>query len=236
VTRVLTDTVPEPGARIDIRGDERHYVVDVRRCRVGDSIELVGRADGRRAAAVIREVSGDLVTAEVLEVVDAVRAVREVQVLAAVPKRDLADDMVRRLSEIGIARFTPVVAERSVVAPGEGKLARWRRIADEAVRQCGRGTPLEIDPLTLLSDALRGADAASRLILDPRAPQTRFAEACGRARSIAVAIGPEGGFTAEELELAAALGFFPICLGGTILRIETAAIAAAVLAVDALGG
>jgi len=235
MTRALVDAVPEPGSRVEIRGDERHYLVDVRRCGVGDSIELVGTADGRRARAAIREVRGDLAAAEVLELLDAARAVRDVQILAAVPKRDLMDGVVRALSEIGAARLTPVAASLSIVAPGEAKLARWRRIADEAVRQCGRGTPLEIDPFTPLEDALRGVDAAARLILDPRAPQTRFTAACGRARSIAVAIGPEGGFTSEELELAAALGFFPVGLGRTVLRIETAAVAAAVLAVDALG-
>jgi 16S rRNA (uracil1498-N3)-methyltransferase len=236
VIRILAETVTAAGTTAEIRGEERHYLVAVRRCVVGDSFEIVGRADGRRAIAAIREIRPEVVLAEVVEEVEAAPAVRAVHVLAAVPKRDLADDMVRKLSEIGIARFSPVAAQRSVVAPGEAKLARWRRIADEALRQCGRGTPLEIDPLTQLEDALRGVDAAARLVLDPRAPQTRFADACRGARSIAVAIGPEGGFTAEELELAAALGFFPICLGGTILRIETAAVAAAVLAVDALGG
>jgi 16S rRNA (uracil1498-N3)-methyltransferase len=233
--RVLTDAIPDAGARIEIRGDERHYVVDVRRCRVGDSVELVGRSGGRRAIADIREICGDHVVAVVLEMLDAACVVRDVHLLAAVPKRDLMDDVVRKLSEIGVARLSPVAAERSIVAPGEAKLARWRRIADEALRQCGRGTPLRIDPYTPLAEAMRGVDAAARLVLDPRAPQTRFAEACGAARSIAIAIGPEGGFTAEELELAVALGFFPVGLGRTILRIETAAIAAAVLAVDALG-
>jgi len=235
MTRVLVDAVPDAGSRIEIRSDERHYLVDVRRCREGDRIELVGRTDGRRALAEIREVRGELAVAEVLELLDAASAVRAVHILAAVPKRDLADDMVRRLSEIGVARFTPVASERSVVAPSEAKLARWRRIADEAMRQCGRGRPLEIDPFTPLADALRKVDAAARLILDPRAPRTRFAAACGAARSIAIAIGPEGGFTSAELELAESLAFRPIGLGPTILRIETAAIAAAVLAVDALG-
>jgi len=233
--RVLIDAIPEAGSPVEIRGDERHYLVDVRRRGAGDTFELVARTEGRRAIAAILEVRGNLVVAEVRELLDAAQAIRAVHVLTAVPKRDLMEDVVRRLSELGVARLTPVAASLSVVAPGEAKLARWRRIADEAVRQCGRGKPLEIDPPTPLADALRGVDAAARLVLDPRAPQTRFSDACGRAKSIAVAIGPEGGFTSEELELAAALGFFPICLGGTILRIETAAIAAAVLAVDALG-
>jgi 16S rRNA (uracil1498-N3)-methyltransferase len=236
VIRILAEIVQDAGSRMEIRGDERHYVVDVRRVKVGDAVEIVGTADGRRATAAIREVRGDVVVAEVTEVLDAACAVREVHILAAVPKRDLMDDVVRKLSELGVARLTPVVAERSIVAPGEAKLARWRRLAGEAVRQCGRGTPLRIDPLTPFAEALRDADAVARLILDPRAPRSRFAAACVAAKSIAVAIGPEGGFTAEELELAAALGFFPVGLGRTTLRIETAAIAAAVLAVDALGG
>lgn len=234
--RILAEAVPVPGATVEIREDERHYLLAVRRCGVGDSFELVGRTDGRRAKAAIREIRADAVIAEVLETVDVPSAVRAVHVLAAVPKRDLADDMIRKLSEIGIARFTPIAAQRSVVAPGETKLARWRRIADEAVRQCGRGTPLEIDPLTPFEEALQGVEAQAKLVLDPRADRIRFADACGSAKSIAIAIGPEGGFTPAELEIASAIGFRPVGLGRTILRIETAAIAAAVLAVDALGG
>jgi 16S rRNA (uracil1498-N3)-methyltransferase len=235
VIRALVDAVPAPGARLEIRGDERHYLADVRRVGVGDAIELVGTADGRRAAGVVREVRGDGVVVEVVAALAAALAVRPVHVLAAVPKRDLMDGVVRMLSELGAARLTPIAAARSVVAPGEAKQARWRRIAEAAVRQCGRGTPLRIDPCTDLAEALRGADAEARLVLDPRAERARFAAAVGAARSVAIAIGPEGGFTSEELALAAEVGFRPVGLGPAILRIETAAIAAAALAVDALG-
>ena len=233
--RVLAEAVPCIGSAAEIRGDERHYLVDVRRCGVGDSFELVGTADGRCALAAIREVRGEVVVAEVLQVLDAPCPVRDVQILVAVPKRDLMDDVVRKLGELGAARLTPIAADRSIVAPGDGKLARWRRIADEAVRQCGRGTPLIVDGYTPFAEALRGVDAATRLALDPRAERSRFADACAPAKSIAIAIGPEGGVTSAELKLAAAFGFKPIGLGSTILRVETAAIAAAVLAVDALG-
>jgi 16S rRNA (uracil1498-N3)-methyltransferase len=235
VIRILVEDVPAPGARFEIRGDERHYLLAVRRAGIGDAFEVVGTADGRRALAAIHGLEGDAVVAEVSELLAAACAVRPVHLLAAVPKRDLMDDVVRKLSELGAARLTPVAAARSVVAPGAGRLARWRRIAEEAVRQCGRGMPLRIDPPTPLSEALAAVRADARLVLDPRAGRRRFADACGAATSIAIAIGPEGGFTTAELELAEQLGFRPIGLGPTILRVETAAIAAAALAVDALG-
>jgi 16S rRNA (uracil1498-N3)-methyltransferase len=206
----------------------------VRRAGIGDAVELVGRSGGR-AAARVREADRARVAVEVIELLPDAAAVRPVHVLAAVPKRDLMDDVVRRLSEVGAARLSPIRAERSVVAPGDAKIDRWRRIAREAVRQCGRGTPLAIDAFAPFAEALGAVDACVRLVLDPRAPRRRFSELGAGAPSIAVAIGPEGGFTAAEIELAQKGGFVPVCLGVSILRVETAAIAAAILAVDALG-
>jgi 16S rRNA (uracil1498-N3)-methyltransferase len=232
--RVLADAVPERGATAELGAEEGHYLLRVRRCAVGDVVEIVGRGDGRRGSAVIVEARKDAVLVKVTELLDARPAVLPVHVLAAVPKRDLMDDVVRKLSEIGAASLTPIVAARSVVVPGEGKLGRWRRIADEAVRQCGRGAPLEIADVRPFEEALAGAAAEARLVLDPRAVRARFAEACGGASSIAIAVGPEGGFTAEELAFAGERGFRGVGLGATVLRVETAAIVGAALAVDTL--
>jgi 16S rRNA (uracil1498-N3)-methyltransferase len=232
--RVFADAVAEKGALVTLGPEERHYLTRVRRCAVGDLVEVVGRADGRRARAAIADVRGGAIHVEIVEILGDSVAVLPVHVLAALPKRDLLDDVVRKLSEIGVASFTPMTTARSVVVPGEARMARWRRIAEEAMRQCGRGAPLEILGLRPAAEALAGAEAEARLVFDPRAECRRLSEACGPAASIAIAIGPEGGFTPEELEGAATLGYRGVGFGSNVLRLETAAIVAAALAVDAL--
>jgi len=232
--RVFADAVPDEGFVIELGGEERHYLLHVRRRAVGDGFEIVGRLDGRRATAVILETRGESLLAKIAKIADAAPTVFPVHVLAAVPKRDLMDEVVRRLSEIGAASLTPMLTARSVVVPGEAKMARWRRIADEAMRQCGRSSALEIGPITKVDFAFSSANSAAKLVFDPRAERRRFAEACGSAASIAIAIGPEGGFTPEELERAGAGGFLGVGFGANVLRIETAAIVAGALAVDAL--
>jgi 16S rRNA (uracil1498-N3)-methyltransferase len=234
MTRVFSDNVPEVGSVVALDAGERHYVVHVKRHAVGDVVEIVGRRDGRRARAALVAVSKETVQAEIREVAVAAPTVLPVHILAAVPKRDLFDDVVRKLSEIGAASLTPITTARSVVVPGEAKIARWLRIANEAMRQCGRSTALEIAPLRSAVMAFESAAADAKLVFDPRAERVRFAEACGPAKSIAIAVGPEGGFTCEELERAEASGFRGIGFGATVLRVETAAIVSAALAVDAL--
>lgn len=232
--RVFSEAVPSPGEPVELGPEERHYLARVRRCAPGDVVEVIGRLDGRRARAAIVEVLRDGVRAEILEIVHGAPAAPPVHVLAAVPKRDLFDDVVRKLSEIGAASLTPMTTARSVVVPGGAKVARWRRIADEAMRQCGRGAPLEIRPLVPAEAAFGGAEGEARLVFDPRAEHRSLRDALRGAASTAIAVGPEGGFTAAELERAGALGWTGVGFGSNVLRVETAAIVAAALVVDAL--
>ena len=117
-------------------------------------------------------------------------------------------------------------------APGVG-----RQFASESGRQCGRGVFIALDEPQSLEAALRDAPAdATRLILDPSGGSVRDIFTCGPPPSVVLAVGPEGGFTDGELALAEILGFRRAGLGRLILRVETAAIAAAVLSVAFVGG
>ena len=112
------------------------------------------------------------------------------------------------------------------------KTERWRRIAEQAARQSGRSDPPAIDTAGTLTGALALASsiAEARFILDPRATTSLgapLAAALSRRLSLAFAVGPEGGFTEEEIASARASGFEPVTLGAFVLRTET--VAAAVL-------
>lgn len=172
----------------------------------------------------------------------AVVATSALVLVYALAKGDKVDDVVRDATELGATRVIVARTERAVVkATGErakDKLDRWRRIAEQAARQCGRADPPAVVGVLDWADALEEArDCESRFCLDPRAVDAlgrALVAAVERGASIAFAIGPEGGLSGDELETAVAKGFLPASLGPFVLRTET--VAATVLgAVRVLG-
>ncbi|MBW2275840.1 MAG: 16S rRNA (uracil(1498)-N(3))-methyltransferase [Deltaproteobacteria bacterium] len=239
MTRLLLETVPSPPSTVEVEGDELRYLARVRRHGAGDPIE-VRDAEGQRFAARVASVGKKCARLDIERQLPMAPRAWPVKLLVAVPKGARLDDVVRKLSELGVAELTPVIAERSNTRPGQGRLKRWRRIAAESTRQCGRRKPLSVSDAVTLADGLaENETAAHKLILDPGAGDQGLTSTFGSRRiqdSVVIAIGPEGGFTASELKIAKSLGFATTGLGPTILRVDTAAIAAATLAVAALGG
>jgi len=142
------------------------------------------------------------------------------------------DWLVEKITELGATGLWPLVTERSdVTARGEAKRDKWRRHADEAAKQCGRAWLPRIADPTPLADAVARLAAArfdAILLADPSPEAARVADAVpsGASRLIGF-IGPEGGFTSEEIATLRAVGARSVRLGEHILRIETAALALA---------
>jgi 16S rRNA (uracil1498-N3)-methyltransferase len=145
------------------------------------------------------------------------------------------DRVVRQLSELGVARFIPVISERAVVRPECGRSAprqeRWRKIAIEALKQSRRGDLMRLADTTAFSRLLEAGRTFDRCIMfwegathGLAAPGAAAAEA--PAASVLVVLGPEGGFSEQEAAAAEAAGFWIATLGPRILRAETAAVAA----------
>jgi len=235
VTRILVDVEVQSGHSVSIAGDELHYLSAVRRHRVGDEVLLhtpAGRVF-RGAVSSVGKERADMVVAEELAPAAAASPVR---ILCAVPKGNIFDDVIRQLSELGVERLTPVACAHSTASPGEARLDRWRRIAKESIRQCRRRTPLIVDDVTGLADALRDAQGI-RVMFHPGEGRTAAALLQSRIDGpVIAAIGPEGGFSGDEVQLALDAGFEAVCFSNLILRIETAAVAAAVLCVAITGG
>jgi len=237
VTRVFAEGPCEVGGTVVLRREEHRYLASVRRHRPGDEVEVRDDAGGRFRAVIARLGRGESAV-EIIERLDPAPAGAPVRVLSAVPKRNLMDGVVRRLSELGVMSLVPVITGRSVVDPGEGKLERWRRIAEESVRQCGRRSPLEIaDPVDLETAVVGEREAGIRLVLHPEegALPIREVAKAGMAEPVVVAIGPEGGFTGAELSLFEANGFTRVSMGGVIMRVETAIVAVCAVAVAFCG-
>ncbi|HWE03814.1 MAG TPA: RsmE family RNA methyltransferase [Tepidisphaeraceae bacterium] len=217
---------------------QAHHARDVLRLGIGAEVELFDDA-GASAAGVISYYGDGAVSVRVSSV-DAPVSARGLQwsVAAAVPKGDRADWMVEKLSELGASAFIPVAAARSVVLPeGRGKRERWMRIATESAKQSRRAGVMRIDPLTQLESAIASVAAlrdegARGWVCTTEIPGVSAADAVDSARgseSLTLFIGPEGGWSGDELDAFGAGAILPVRLGENILRIETAAIAAAAI-------
>ena len=125
----------------------------------------------------------------------------EIVVGVALPKAERQRWLIEKLVELGVARVVPLQTQRSVVHPDPRSLVKLQRTVVEASKQCGRNRFMEVAQLASLADYFRAAaPAALKWIADPTGTSPRWA--AGTASSCFLAIGPEGGWTEDELTLA----------------------------------
>jgi 16S rRNA (uracil1498-N3)-methyltransferase len=217
------------GERVMLSGPEAHHLLHVMRAAVGDNVTLID-GSGREYRARVTQLHRAEVELHVFaaEVVD--RELRcELVVGVALPKADRQRWLVEKMTELGVTRVVPLRTRRSVVHPDSSGLARLRRGVVEASKQCGRTRLMEVVELTSLDEFLATAPAtALRWMADPtgHVPGPDGARDPHRY----VAVGPEGGWTVDELSSAGERGWQVTTLGARILRTETACLALAVLA------
>ena len=205
---------------------EAHHLAHVLRMRPGEQAVIFDGAGGDALAEIVA-LAPD--RAE-LKIVDRRSADTEapfsLPIASAVPKGDRFRWMVEKLTELGVQRLIPIVTKRSIVDPREGKLDRLRQTIVEASKQCGRSRLMELDAPTNWAPVLAGRGPGRFLIAhpagDPWDPATHRLD-----RPITVAVGPEGGFTDEEVAMACAAGGELVPRGPRSLLIETAAVAVA---------
>lgn len=232
--RFFVEEIPEPGQRFALRGEEAHHMLSVVRIRKGENVLLLD-GEGIVAEARLEEARRDEATLVVLsrETV-LIEPARRLTLACAVPRSSRMDTLVEKCGELGVARLMPMVTARSVVDAmerQENHLLRWRRIGIEAAKQSGRTKLTELTAVLPFDAALRTADpGAARLIASPEPDAVglaEFAAALSKEQAIQAFIGPEGGFTPEEVLAARGAGCVPVSLGPRILRVETAGIALA---------
>lgn len=201
------------------------YLVRVLRLRAGDSFVLFDPEAGTEASAeLVRDVPA---IARVSEPRAAERAsMREVTILQGLAKSDKPEQVLRAAVALGASSVTFVRTERSV-AGAELRLERLRSVMIDTARQCGRAELPRLGGLSSLNDALHASDGLG-LLLDPNADASLVETLRGLAvaHPIALAVGPEGGFSDREREQLLAAGFQPVRLAPYVLRTELAAIAA----------
>lgn len=208
-----------------LTGSEAHHLSRVMRLPVGDCVTLFD-GHGSEWHAVIAQVDKRQVVLELGERLDIDRELPfRLSIACALPKGDRQKVLVEKLVELGIARLIPLETERGVAQPVDKALDRLRRSVIEASKQCERNRLMEIAPAMPLSKLVATSEDATRLIAHPQGDSLSTTR--DGAGPMLVAIGPEGGFTHDEVQAAIDADWRKIGLGPRILRVETAAIAVA---------
>jgi 16S rRNA (uracil1498-N3)-methyltransferase len=221
---------PPTGGRAVLQGDEARHCSRVLRAKEGDTIRVF---DGRGTEwlASITALARDTVTVALAEPLATESGPRVQLTLAvALPKGERQKWLVEKLTELGTARLVPLVTERGVAEATDAARTRLERGVIEACKQCGRNTLMDIAAPSTFEELAARHPTSLRLLAHPGGVPLRdqpIAMPGQGFQEIVAAIGPEGGFTLEEVDRAAASGFQPVSLGSHILRIETAAIALA---------
>ncbi len=229
--RYFASELPTGGGLVGLIGDEAQHAIRVMRVAKGDAITLFdGRGNESEATIVSLGRNQFECNADRSIAVDR-EPTCEVHLGIAMPKADRARELIERLTELGVASVTPIVAARTQRAPSDSMMEKLRRGVIEACKQCGRNQLLLIHEPVPGQAFFELAAASVRLIAHPMMSSTRLNE-INRETSVAIAIGPEGGWTDEEVAMAVNAGFKSVDLGKRIYRIETAAVAIAAVLVS----
>jgi 16S rRNA (uracil1498-N3)-methyltransferase len=232
------DPSPTTNSVVAIQQSEAHHIKNVLRLKPGDHIRLFD-GTGFEYEAVIRKMSAAKVDVEILSKVRATqRPGTQIMVAQAFLKEKKMDDLVRKLCELGVARWIPFFSQRSIARPDPSRLAgrtrRWHRIAAEALKQCRRIDLPEIAGALSFEEVLDFSKTCDLNIVfweNKATPLSKGIESNEKHpnKKILLMLGPEGGFTRQEIELAEHSGFIVAGLGPRILRAETATLAAVTL-------
>ena len=222
--RVFSALVLQAGMEIELDDNAHRHVARVLRLTVGDALTLfngdgfdyvgeIGFCDRRltRVRILSREAPGN-------------ESPRHLTLFAALLKGEAMDRVMQKAVELGVSRIVPVVAARSEALPAgerrDKKLAHWQGVIVASAMQCGRAVLPTLDEITPFAAVLDAADGL-RWIFSPHHAPT--ADAPASADHLSLLIGPEGGFTPDEVAAAQSAGWFIQRLGPRILRADTAA-------------
>ncbi|MEL7140848.1 MAG: 16S rRNA (uracil(1498)-N(3))-methyltransferase [Cyanobacteria bacterium J06554_3] len=248
VQRITISAAQLKEGAIWLRDDQQHYLCRVLRLSAGAKF-IAQDGEGRQWLAQLAEASGNEISAseasrnrtaalpsqaQILNEL-ATTAVHSapIRLVAALPKGNSFDEVVRQTTELGVTHIYPVISDRTLLKPSDNKLVRWRRIATEASEQSERGTVPTIFPperfRTLLTHADWGGHryiCAARQQSPHLLSQLQIDLMSGESPAVNLMVGPEGGWTSAEITDAIALEYKVVTLGPAILRAVTAPVTA----------
>lgn len=227
--RIFVDAIDTKTASV---GEERsHHLIRVARLKVGEEVEVTDQK--KLYVARVLSTTDERITFTIEEEIEPYPSERSVVLFLSIVKFSRFEWAIEKTTELGVGRIIPLVAEHSnhrLIATAGKRLSRWKRIADEAAQQARRMAPPHIEtPIDFGQIAALTTDSTP-FMLDrsgnPLPVALTQLEADNSMRELAFIVGPEGGWSANELEMAQYHGFTTVNLGTNVLRTETAAVAA----------
>jgi len=226
--------VPQPQIKnemLRIEGDEVRHIRRVLRLKAGDEI-IVFDGSGKEYEGTIVEERPFSVVIRIQNIFSSKRESHlEITLAQSLLKGEKMDYLIQKTTELGVKEIVPFFSSRSVpLLEKSGRLKRhhrWERIAIEASKQCGRGVVPKIDPLQGYSEMLKSVSPDSLRLIFWEREGTNLKEVLGKSigkKEVFFIIGPEGGFSQEEIEEANKAEFLRVTLGRRILRAETASL------------
>jgi len=222
------------GTTVTFTPAQAHQLRNVLRLRPGDEVRAF---DGVRDRDMVVQLDAAFEGTLVGEMPNAPEPRTRLDVYPALLQRHKFEPVLQKLTEVGVSSVTPVFTARGLVrdAPDERRCVRWRAILTEAAEQCGRGRVPRLRAAQPLTEALQSAHGLKLLAYEAE-HHTQLRDAlAAKPATVSIFVGPEGGFTPEEIRCARDLGARVITLGPRILRTETASPVLAALVLYELG-
>ncbi|MGA1875433.1 MAG: RsmE family RNA methyltransferase [bacterium] len=224
------------GHQAVITGSDVHHIRHVLRKKAGDRIIITRRIDMMSFHAQIEHISPQQIDLKILHACPQhapLQNLHPVTLIQAIPKHAKMDFIIQKATELGVEKIIPLVSRYSFTNH-EGNISpirwkRWQKICQEAAKQCGRPNIPQLHPpahISALPDFTVGQDLL-RLLLWEEERHNRLKHVLHeqkKAHKVQVLVGPEGGFSADEIDLIRQTGFIPVSCGPWILRTETAAL------------
>jgi 16S rRNA (uracil1498-N3)-methyltransferase len=223
------------GDRAALIGEHADHLVRVLRARVGQEFDIAaGKAVRRGRISLVEDGRVEFDLGEEVSSAD----LAEITLVLAIFKFDRMEWAIEKCTELGVSRIVPVIVRRTdfhLAAAAVKRTERWQRIARQASEQSRRAAPPEIAAPAKFSETLT-LPATLRIVLAESEARTLLRDVVkpDAAGGVALAVGPEGGWTEDELQSFQKAGWISASLGNTILRAETAAMAATAVVASAL--
>jgi 16S rRNA (uracil1498-N3)-methyltransferase len=228
-SRLYTSQALSSTGSVELTGSASHYLTRVLRKTEGDQVTLFN-GDGWNYSGEIYEVLHQSVFIKfVSRQFPNNESELKITLVQAISRGERMDYSLQKATELGVYCIQPLMCHRVEVRLDEKRkakrLAHWQGVVVSASEQCGRATIPDVTEPVSLQEWLRSSTLGSRLILDPQA-QTSLSSVAVINNAVSILVGPEGGFSDEEMELALKNGVTAVSLGPRVLRTESAGPAA----------
>ncbi|WP_317368584.1 16S rRNA (uracil(1498)-N(3))-methyltransferase [uncultured Tyzzerella sp.] len=214
--------------KVFIDGENANHIINALRCKIGEKIE-VSSGDGYDYVCKIEEISKNIVVAKIIDFFsNESEPDIKITLYQGLPKSEKMELIIQKCVELGVDEIVPVVTDRVIVklsGKEDKKITRWNKISEAAAKQSRRGKIPTVQPIISFNDAIKQASKNNLNIIPYEKEQKNGIKNIintFKGKSIGVFIGPEGGFSEKEIEIAIKNDITPITLGKRILRTETA--------------